>query len=167
MLNVLASAAGVSKLRGDDPGRWLSAREALAAGTAGGARALGFGASLGVIEVGARADLFGCRTDTVTFAPFNDPVRQLVYAERGAGVAFAMVDGRIAMQDGRLTLIDEGAILREIEAEFQALAEQYDAAEASVAPVLAAVEKLYRRALATAIPRDTYPARLADRGSGL
>ncbi len=167
MLNVLASAAGVSKLRGDDPGRWLSAREALAAGTAGGARALGFGASLGVIEVGARADLFGCRTDTVTFAPFNDPVRQLVYAERGAGVAFAMVDGRIAMRDGRLTLIDEGAILREIEAEFQALAEQYDAAEASVAPVLAAVEKLYRRALATAIPRDTYPARLADRGSGL
>jgi 5-methylthioadenosine/S-adenosylhomocysteine deaminase len=164
MLNVVGSAAGVSKLRGDDPTRWLSAREALSAATAGGARALGFGASLGVIEEGARADLFGCRTDTVTFSPFNDPVRQLVYAERGAGVAFAMVDGQIAMQEGRLTRIDEAAVLREIEVEFHSLSAQYDAAEASVAPVLAAVEQIYRRSLAMAVPADTYPARLSDRG---
>lgn len=164
MLNVLGSAAGVSKLRGDDPARWLSAQEALSAGTAGGARALGFGGSLGVIEEGARADLFGCRTDTVTFAPFNDPVRQLVYAERGAGVAFAMIDGHVAMLDGRLTMIDEQAILREIADEFQSLSAQYDAAEASVAPVLAAVETIYRRALAVSVAADTYPARLSDRG---
>ncbi len=160
MLNVLGSAAGVSKIRSDDPSRWLSAREALSAGTAGGARALGFGSSLGVIEEGARADLFGCRTDTVTFAPFNDPVRQLVYAERGAGVSFAMVDGRVAMREGRLTLIDEAAILSEIEQEFHSLAAQYDAAQASVAPVLEAVEKIYRRSLAMPVPADTYPARL-------
>lgn len=164
MLNVVGTAAGVSKLRGDDPSRWLSAREALSAGTAGGARALGFGNSLGVIEEGARADLFGCRTDSVTFAPFNDPVRQLVYAERGAGVKFAMVGGRVAMQDGGLTLIDETAILREIETEFESLSAQYDAAEASVAPVLAAVETIYKRSLAIAISPDTYPARLAERG---
>lgn len=164
MLNVVGSAAGVSKLRGNDPSRWLSAQEALSAGTAGGARALGFGESLGVIQEGARADLFGCRTDTVTFTPFNDPVRQLVYAERGAGVAFAMVDGKVAMQEGRLTMIDEQAILREIADEFRSLSAQYDAAEASVAPVLAAVETIYRRSLSMSIAADTYPARLSDRG---
>ncbi len=164
MLNVLGTAAGVAKLRGNDPTRWLSAREALSAGTQGGARALGFGESLGVIEVGARADLFACRTDTVTFSPFNDPVRQLVYAERGAGVDFSMVEGRVVMREGRLCGIDEAAILKEIEHEFLELSARFDEAEASVAPVLAAVELLYRRSLQVGIAADTYPARLADRG---
>jgi len=33
------------------------------------------------------------------------------------------------------------------------------AAEASVAPVREAIERVYRRALATEVPADTYPAR--------
>src|SRR5436190_10439600 len=39
MLNVVGSAAAVSKLRGNEPGRWLGAREALHAGTLAGGRA--------------------------------------------------------------------------------------------------------------------------------
>jgi guanine deaminase len=57
--------------------------------------------------------------------------------------------------------VDEGAILAEIGEEFRALAARFDEAEASVAPVLEAVERIWRRGLATAIPADTYPARLA------
>jgi guanine deaminase len=161
MLNVVGSAAAVSKLRGDEPGRWLSAREALQAGTLAGGRALGFGEALGSVRVGAIADLVAYRLDTVTFTPLNDPVRQLVYAERGAGLDFAMVDGEVAMSGGRLARVDEGAILAEIGEEFRALAARFDEAEASVAPVLEAVERIWRRGLATAIPADTYPARLA------
>lgn len=160
MLNVLGSAAGVAKLRGDDPGRWLSARETLQAGTLAGGRALGFGDQLGSLREGAIADLVGYRLDSVTFTPLTDPVRQLVYAERGAGVAFVMVDGRVVMQQGRLAGIDEAAVLAEIESEYRGLAERYTEAEASVAPILAAVERIYRQSLATAIPADTYPARL-------
>jgi guanine deaminase len=114
MLNVLGSAAAVSKLRGDDYRRWLSAHEALSAGTLAGGRALGFGESLGAIRVGARADLVGYRLDTVTFTPLNDPVRQLVYAERGAGLDFSMVAGDIVIDRGRMTRIDEAALLEEI-----------------------------------------------------
>lgn len=161
MLNVLGSAAAVSKLRGDDFGRWLSAREALQAGTLAGGRALGFGEALGSLRPGAIADLVAYRTDTVTFTPFNDPVRQLVYAERGAGLDFSMVAGEIAIEGGRLTRIDEAAILRAIESEFRDLAGRYAQAEAAMGPVLAAVEAIYRRSLAVAIPADTYPARLA------
>jgi guanine deaminase len=160
MLAVAGSAAALSKIRGDDYGAWLTAGEALRAGTQGGARALGFAGELGVIERGARADLAAYRLDTVTFTPLNDPVRQLVYTERGAGLDFAMVGGEVAMRGGRLTRVDEGKLLAEIEAEFRALEAQYAAAEASVAPVRAAMEALYRRALATPIPDDTYPARL-------
>lgn len=160
MLNVVGAAAALSKIRGDDYSAWLSAGEALAAGTQGGARALGFGTGLGVIQVGALADLVAYRLDSVTFTPLNDPVRQLVYTERGAGLDFAMVDGDVVVRDGRLTRVDEPRLLAEIEAEFRTLEAQYDAAEASVAPVRAAMEAIYRRALAADIPLDTYPARL-------
>ncbi|MGE4239952.1 amidohydrolase family protein [Ramlibacter sp.] len=160
MLQVMGSAAAVAKLRGDEPGRWLSARETLHAGTVGGSRALGYGDSLGSVQVGARADLVAYRTDSVTFTPLTDPVRQLVYAERGAGIGFVMVDGEPVLRQGRLTRIDEAAILSEIETEYRTLADRYIEAEASVAPVLEAVERIWRRGLATPIPGDTFPARL-------
>ena len=98
MLEVAARPPALSKVRGDDYTRWITAREALAAGTQGGARALGFGAQLGVIERGALADLVAYRLDTVPFTPLNDPVRQLIYAERGAGLDFAMVAGQTVLR---------------------------------------------------------------------
>lgn len=160
MLQVVGTAAALSKVRGDDYTAWLSAREALTAATQGGARALGFGASLGVIERGALADLVGYRLDTIPFTPLNDPVRQLVYAERGAGLDFAMVAGDVKVRDGRFTRVDEARLLADIQTEFAGLASQYAAAEAALAPLLAAMDTLYRRTLATSIPADTYPARL-------
>ena len=160
MLNVVGTAAALSKLRGDDYTAWLSAHEALVAATQGGARAFGFGSRLGVIERGAIADLVGYRLDTVPFTPLNDPVRQLVYAERGAGLDFAMVGGDVVLRDGRFTRVDEPALLAEIQSEFTALAPQYATAEASVAPLRAAMDPLYRRSLATPIPSDTYGVRL-------
>jgi 5-methylthioadenosine/S-adenosylhomocysteine deaminase len=160
MLNVLGSAAALSKIRGDDHARWLSAREALHAGTVAGARALGFGDRLGSLRVGAMADLVAYRTDTVTFTPMSDPVRQLVYAERGAGLDFSMVDGEVAIQDGRLVRVDEAALLAEIQHEFAELMPQYARAEADMAPVLAAMERIHREGLATSIAPDTFAARL-------
>ena len=161
MLNVLGSAAAVSKLRGDEHTRWLSAHEALHAGTLAGGRALSFGDQLGSLRVGAIADLVAYRTDTVTFTPFNDPVRQLVYAERGAGLGLSMVAGEVAIEGGKLTRIDEAALLREIERDFAELGPLYAAAEAEMGPVLAAVENIHREGLATPVAPDTYAARLA------
>ena len=159
MLTVLGSAAALSKIRGDDHSRWLSAQEAFRAATQGGARAFGFAGELGVIEPGALADLVAYRLDTIAFTPLNDPVRQLVYAERGSGVDFSMIGGRVVMRAGALTTIDEAKILAEIAREHAALAEQFDRAERSTTEVLRGMEKVYRRSLAAAIPPDTYPAR--------
>jgi guanine deaminase len=159
MLQVVGAAAALSKLRGDDYGTWLTAADALRAATQGGARALGFGDELGVIAPGARADVAAYRLDTVTFTPLNEPVRQLVYTERGAGLDFAMVAGDVVMRDGRLTRVDEPGLLAELASEWRVLEPRFAAAEASVAPVREAIDVIYRRALATEIPADTYPAR--------
>ena len=160
MLQVAGTAAALSKIRGDDYQTWLSAREVLTAGTLGGARALGFGDGLGVIERGALADLVAYRLDAVPFTPLHDPVRQLIYAERGADIDFVMVGGEVALRDGRFTRVDEARLLAEIQAEIDGLAAQLAASDASVAPVRAAMEALYRRALRAEIPGDTYAARL-------
>jgi hypothetical protein len=73
-----------------------------------------------------------------------------------------MVDGRVIMADGRLTQIDEAAVLAEIEAEYRELESRFAAAEAATGPVVEAVRAIYRRSLACGIAPDTYPARLRD-----
>jgi 5-methylthioadenosine/S-adenosylhomocysteine deaminase len=160
MLQVAGVAAALSKVRGADYAAWLSAREVLVAGTQGGARALGFSNGLGVIEPGALADLVAYRVDSFPFTPLHDPVRQLIYAERGADIDFVMVNGDVALRDGRLTRVDEPRLLAEIHGEIEKLAEQFAVSESSVAPVRAAMDTLYRRTLQADIPPDTYSARL-------
>jgi guanine deaminase len=162
MLNVLGQAAALSKIRGGDYTRWLSAKEALRAGTVSGARALGFEGELGAIREGMVADLVGYfLAGNISFTPLNDPIRQLVYAERGAGVDFAMVDGAVALRNGRLAKIDEAKILAEITVEFERLSAEYERAEASVGPMRAVMERIYRRALQASIAPDTHPARIS------
>ena len=163
MLQVAGAAAALSKVRSPEYAMWLSAHEVLAAGTQGGARAFGFGNGLGVIERGALADLVAYRLDSVPFTPLHDPVRQLIYAERGASIDFVMVNGDVALLDGRFTRVDEPRLLAEIQSEIDRLADQLAASEASVAPVRAAMDALYRRALQVEIPVDTHPARLPVR----
>jgi len=160
MLTVLGSAAALSKLRGDDYSRWISAREALKAATQGGAKALGFENELGVIEKGAIADIVGYRLDSVNFSPLNDAIRQLVYAERGQGIYFSMVGGEVVMRDGMLAKIPEQQILSDIAREHAALQDGFAREEAAAAPLVVAMERIYRRSLEMSVPPDTFAARI-------
>lgn len=160
MLNVAGTAAALSKIRGDDHARWLTAAEALRAGTLGGAQALGMAGQLGAIAPGYRADLVAYRTDGIHFTPLTDPVCQLVYAERGASIDSVFVAGRCVMRDGRLTTIDEPAILREITEAYDALKAEFDLADESVKPLLAPMQAIYERALAMDTAWKTHGARL-------
>ncbi|MFO0521104.1 MAG: amidohydrolase family protein, partial [bacterium] len=101
---VPGSAAAQNKVREAALAQWVDAREVFAAATVGGARALGYGDRLGTLAPGSLADLAGYRLDAPSLLPLNDAVRQLVYAERGQGLDLMVVDGELAMQDGRLGL---------------------------------------------------------------
>ena len=160
MLNVVGTAAALSKVRSADTTEWVTAAEALHAATIGGARALGLEGALGVLKVGAIADLAAYRTDTVTFTPLHHPVRQLVYAERGAGLDFMMVDGEVVMQDGAIARIDERAILAEIASEMDELAPIIAEGEASGNELFRAMEAVCAYCESVPLPSDTYPARI-------
>jgi guanine deaminase len=160
MLNVVAAAALLNKLRDDDPARWVGAREAWKAGTAGGAHALGLGQELGSVEVGHKADLTVYRLDSIPFTPLNNPLGQLVYAEGGANLDLVIVDGEIVMRAGALTRIDEPAILAEIADEHGRLHPLLEEAERRSEPINETYRRIYARCLKQPIAPDTYPARL-------
>lgn len=160
MLNSVSLTAVLNKVRGDDNERWIGAKDAWRAATIGGAVALGRGADLGAVEVGRTADLVLFRLDRIPFAPLNDALRQLVYAERGASIDTVLVDGAVVMSDGRLTGVDEGAIVAEIAAEHAKLEPLIAEAERSVSRMRPALERIYRRCLAHPVAPDTFGARL-------
>jgi 5-methylthioadenosine/S-adenosylhomocysteine deaminase len=97
------------------PGRpdWISAREALAMATSGGAAALRQ-PHLGVIAPGFAADLVLYRMDQPAWVPLNDPVCQMVFSETGSAVDTVIVDGKLLLSGGRPTRFDPAALAAEV-----------------------------------------------------
>jgi cytosine/adenosine deaminase-related metal-dependent hydrolase len=94
----------------------VSPRTALEMGTARGAAALGLGQELGRIEVGRRADLVCVDVSAAHLHPVLDPVWTLVHRVHGHDVAHVIVDGDVVVENGRLTKVDEDALVEEARA---------------------------------------------------
>ncbi len=131
MFDVMHAAGLVHKINNPDWSRWLTASEVLHAGTLGGARSALIDKEIGSLEVGKKADLLVVDMTTVNFTPLNDIRNHLVYCENGSSIETVMVDGEVVVQDGRLTKVDEKALLAELRAampEFQAYTRGVEAA---------------------------------------
>ena len=159
MLRVLANAALLQTLREGDHEEWITAEEAFRAATRGGALALGR-EDLGELRVGARADIALYDTRSIALTPLNRPLSQLVFSETGQGLAHLIVDGEMAMRDGRLTRVDEAALIDRIHDAAEALEPLIRAAEESVGRIRAPYEAIYRRCCESPIPETTLPTRL-------
>ncbi len=113
MFSEMSAAALVYKGANTDPG-CVDAGEVLRMATVNGARAIGLEGELGEIREGALADLILVRLDEPQFIPANNVIAGLVYSSSGAEVDTVMVDGRVLMENRRLTTIDEAGVYREI-----------------------------------------------------
>ena len=87
--------------------RWLDAEAVWTLATSGSARVLGLVGDLGAIAPGYKADLVVLRADSIFLQPLADPLNALVYAETGAAVETVLVDGRLVLEGGRVTAVDE------------------------------------------------------------
>ena len=105
MFEATRLASFVSRVIDDDPERWISTREALAMATLGSARALGF-ADIGKLAPGYRADIVFLDARHVNYLPINDAVNQIVHAEDATAVRSVMIDGRLVVDEGRVTTVD-------------------------------------------------------------
>jgi 5-methylthioadenosine/S-adenosylhomocysteine deaminase len=93
----------------------LPAERVLEMATIRGAEALLLGDRIGSIEPGKRADLVLYDLDTPEWRPLLNPVNNLVYAASGASVRTVLIDGRVVLDEGRLTTLDERALYERVE----------------------------------------------------
>jgi 5-methylthioadenosine/S-adenosylhomocysteine deaminase len=92
----------------------LDSERVLRAAAVNGARALGEERKLGSLEPGRYADLLVVRKDRILFPPGrydNEPFLDVVLDRADSrDVDAVMVQGRLLMDDGRVTVVDEGAL---------------------------------------------------------
>jgi 5-methylthioadenosine/S-adenosylhomocysteine deaminase len=83
---------------------------ALEMATVRGAEALLLDGAIGSIEPGKRADLVLYDLDAPEWRPLLNPLNNLVYAATGASVRTVLIDGRVVLDEGRFTMLDERAL---------------------------------------------------------
>jgi len=113
MFAEMGSAARLHKVASLDP-TVLDARTAIRMATIDAARVLGLDAHIGSLEVGKQADIIVIDTARPHLTPMYHPESHMVYAARGSDVAATIIDGRVVMQDRRITTIDVHAAMEAV-----------------------------------------------------
>lgn len=113
ILEVMRIAGLTHKNRVGDPAAFPN-HTLLRLATQGAARALGFAES-GVLRAGAPADLVLMDTRHAHWTPRHDLAANVVYASHPADVRYVFCDGRMLLENGELTTLDEEDIRAEAE----------------------------------------------------
>jgi len=92
----------------------VPAERALELATLGGADSINLADELGSIQAGKKADITLFETRCPEWLPLINPVTNLVYSARGSSVHTVIVDGRVVVESGRCTLIDEDELYDEV-----------------------------------------------------
>lgn len=88
----------------------LVAEDGLWMATRAGARAVGMEARIGRLAPGYRADIVIHTLDRPEMVPSTDMVRNLFYASRSKSVHSVIINGRVVLDAGRMTSVDERAV---------------------------------------------------------
>lgn len=115
MWEEMDTAAKLHKVNSGDP-KTLSAEQAFAMATIGGARALHMEDLIGSIETGKRADIAIVDFDSLHQTPFYNVFSHLVYATKATDVRTVIISGRVVMLDRRLLTLNESVIKRDANA---------------------------------------------------
>ncbi len=102
----------------------VPARQAIRMATIEGAKALLWDDEIGSLEEGKRADLILFDLHDVEWVPCHDPVQALVYSATPRSLRTVLVDGRVVLDDGRVTTVDEPALLTEARERARAIVER-------------------------------------------
>lgn len=148
MWSVVRMAGLIHNITDPDSDRWPRATEVLDCLWVGGAQAMGLPDTLGAIAPGRLADLAMLDLHTPTFTPRNDVAGQLVYCENGSDVVATMVDGVLVAGAGRLTRVDQEALLDEARELFAARRPDLIEAQTAAREVLPLYREVVDRAAA-------------------
>lgn len=144
--DLMRLAGLVHNVTDPNPETWLKAAEIVDMATRGGAHSAMLDKTTGSLEPDKAADLLMIDLSTIAFTPLNDIVRQLVYAENGRSIELVMIDGRIVLQNNRITTLDEAAIMGELRELLPAYQAQHAALEHRNAVFEPYFQQIYRNA---------------------
>ena len=89
----------------------LNSHEAIAMGTIKGAEALGLDDEIGSIEVGKKADIILIDTNVANMVPDSSTLTSnIIYSANGSNVDTTICNGKILMENKKLTVLDEQEI---------------------------------------------------------
>jgi 5-methylthioadenosine/S-adenosylhomocysteine deaminase len=111
ILSEMSTAAKLHKAVSEDPTA-LDAKTALLMATRWGAEVLGLGKVTGSIQAGKAADLVMAELNRPHLVPMYNIFSHIVYAMRPSDVEMVMVDGKVVVNGGKLTTVDESEILQ-------------------------------------------------------
>ena len=109
MMRATYLVAGLFKDARQDP-QMFPAETAYEMATLGGAKALQMQDHIGSLDIGKHADVVLHDTDRPEWRPLLNVMNQLVWSADGRGVHTVLVGGRVVVEEGRMTTIDESAL---------------------------------------------------------
>lgn len=110
MVQEIRTASVFAKVQSGTP-HGLAAPAILRAATRDAALALGRD-DLGLIAAGQRADLVMFDLSSSRYQPVWDPLKALITNGSAADLALSMVEGRVLLRNGRVTIADAAAVTR-------------------------------------------------------
>ena len=152
-------AAYLSRVVDENPNNWIQAPDALRMGTVNGAQAIpAWRGKIGVIRPGYSADLILLKP-TLRLRPLRDIVHQLVFCEGGQSVHTVLAAGKVVVDGGRLTRVDENSLIRRVEPISRKMHRIYSRIKKIPDGSQKMTHQLYRKALAA----KGLPVRLLSR----
>jgi 5-methylthioadenosine/S-adenosylhomocysteine deaminase len=154
MFEQMKLACLLSRVGGEAPDSWITAHDAYAMAIGGQTSAL---SAEDLFAPGKPADLVLLRKTARCFQPENNLVRQLVFAADASTVETVLVSGRIVLDQGRFTTIDEQGLYAELQHRLPAIRAKLERSEVvgnQLRPILAAA---FQRA--TTSPNPPGPCR--------
>jgi 5-methylthioadenosine/S-adenosylhomocysteine deaminase len=110
LIEELKTASLLQKVSTLDP-NVLNSHEAIAMGTIKGAEALGLSDEIGSIEVGKKADIILIDTNSANMVPDSSTLTSnIIYSANGSNVDTTICNGKILMENKKLTVLDEQEI---------------------------------------------------------
>lgn len=150
MLDVIKMAALLHKVTTPDFESWPRVEEVLRAGTVGGARSAVLQDQVGSIEIGRQADLVLYDLESMAFTPRQKLDHQLVYSENGSSIDIVMVAGKVVVENGRVTTVDESAVRAEFAERQAEIISRQDQLDRDNAVLFDGFSAMYRKAMGTA-----------------
>lgn len=110
LIEELKTASLLQKVSTLDP-KVLSSDEAIEMATIKGAEALGLDSEIGSIKVGKKADIILIDTNAANMTPDSSNITSnIIYSANGSNVDTTICNGKILMENKKLTVLDEDEI---------------------------------------------------------